>query len=261
MKDESGRIFVYEKNPLIEVICQLRFPTILSIESAPPAAFQEKIRDRFPRYHSQENKLPTASGESKTTTSYNFVTEAGDYRLSLANSFIAISTMRYAGWDQFGKMFYDPLKEFVEIYRPAYFERVGLRYVNGISRKRLNLDEHRWNDLLEPQYLGVLDNAELEEGNVSKCAVDVEMKLDEQAHLKLHAGPGRIQRTVRTPNGMKTLQDNDVSFIFDQDLFTGGNIKYADIAETLNHLHYHADSIFSDAITDLLHEAMEPTVI
>ena len=34
----------YEKAPLHEVICQLRFPTILSINSKEPADFQELIR-------------------------------------------------------------------------------------------------------------------------------------------------------------------------------------------------------------------------
>ena len=39
----------YANSPLIEVICQLRFPTILSIGSTVPAQFQEAVRDEFPR--------------------------------------------------------------------------------------------------------------------------------------------------------------------------------------------------------------------
>lgn len=42
--------YQYAKSPLVEVICQLRFPTILSIGSQEPAAFQEAIRREFPRY-------------------------------------------------------------------------------------------------------------------------------------------------------------------------------------------------------------------
>ena len=36
--------------PIHEVICQLRFPTILSINNAEPADFQEAIREEFPQY-------------------------------------------------------------------------------------------------------------------------------------------------------------------------------------------------------------------
>jgi len=44
---ESERV-IYEKAPLVQVICQLRFPQILRIESQLPVEFQERIRDAFP---------------------------------------------------------------------------------------------------------------------------------------------------------------------------------------------------------------------
>ena len=40
----------YNKPQLAEVICQLRFPTILSIGANDPAEFQEAIRGMFPRF-------------------------------------------------------------------------------------------------------------------------------------------------------------------------------------------------------------------
>ena len=40
----------YAKAPVHEVICQLRFPTILSINSADPAEFQDRIRTILPQY-------------------------------------------------------------------------------------------------------------------------------------------------------------------------------------------------------------------
>lgn len=40
----------YEKTLAHEVICQLRFPTILSINNVEPADFQERIREDFPQY-------------------------------------------------------------------------------------------------------------------------------------------------------------------------------------------------------------------
>ena len=35
---------IYAKRQLVEVICQLRFPEILSIDASEPAAFQDRIR-------------------------------------------------------------------------------------------------------------------------------------------------------------------------------------------------------------------------
>lgn len=41
---------LYRSAPTHEVICQLRFPTILSINNTEPADFQEAIRAEFPGY-------------------------------------------------------------------------------------------------------------------------------------------------------------------------------------------------------------------
>ena len=92
---------------------------------------------------------------------------------------------------------------------------------------------------------------------MTRCSTDVEMKLGGRASLKLHAGPGRVNRTVKTPNGVQTVTDPEVHFIFDQDLYAGTNIKLREVMDVLSELHDHADRVFSDAITDLLHDAME----
>ena len=41
MISSDNRRYAYGKSQLIEVICQLRFPTILSIDTREPADFQE----------------------------------------------------------------------------------------------------------------------------------------------------------------------------------------------------------------------------
>lgn len=257
MRSAEGKLFVYEKAQLIEVICQLRFPAILSIDTKEPADFQETVREKFPRYHTQIERVPAQGPDRKPqeVTNYNFLTEDGSYKLNMTKNFISLSTMRYAGWEEFAGTLDEPLGHFISIYRPAYFERVGLRYFNGFSRSALGLEGRRWNDLLQPQYLSVLDDDGVEENTVSKCAVDVEMRLDERAFLKLHAGPGAVKRTVRTPEGLKTIQEKELRFIFDQDLFVG-KVTLPEVMETLEALHGHADRIFSDAITDTLHDAM-----
>ena len=48
----------YEKTLAHEVICQLRFPTILSINNVEPADFQERIREDFPQYARKQDVLP-----------------------------------------------------------------------------------------------------------------------------------------------------------------------------------------------------------
>ena len=47
---------LYQRSPLIEVICQLRFPTILSIGSQEPAEFQEAIRHEFQQFVARQER-------------------------------------------------------------------------------------------------------------------------------------------------------------------------------------------------------------
>ena len=264
MTSAEGKRFVYEKNQLIEVICQLRFPTILSIDAKAPADFQDQVREAFPKYSCQIEKQPVPGGKPQDVHNHTFISADGKHKLSLTKNFIALSSMRYGGWEEFAGTLDEPLGQLIKIYRPAYFERVGLRYVNGISREVLGLTGHPWNDLFQPAYLGILDNDDVDEKTVVKCSVDVEQRLTEAngkipgVGLKLHCGPGTIQRSVRTPEGKtQVLQERAPRFIFDQDLYSAGQVQLQDVMEVLENLHKYADSVFSDAITDTLHDAME----
>ncbi|MGN1003931.1 MAG: TIGR04255 family protein, partial [Oscillospiraceae bacterium] len=104
----SGQRYLYTKSPLVEVICQLRFPTILSIGAKEPAEFQEAIRGEYPRYAAkQEFPMPKLAGagtpnpsvqQQPPITNYHFISQDGVWKVNLTNNFIALSTMRYSQW-------------------------------------------------------------------------------------------------------------------------------------------------------------------
>jgi uncharacterized protein (TIGR04255 family) len=48
---------IYRMNPLDHVICQLRFPPILMIDSKPPNEFQDAIRKEYPLYYEGKEAL------------------------------------------------------------------------------------------------------------------------------------------------------------------------------------------------------------
>ena len=144
MISSDNRRYAYGKSQLIEVICQLRFPTILSIDTREPADFQETVRAAFPRYQCQVENLPGVNGApARTVNNHTFISEDGSYKLSLTKDFIALSTMRYTHWEDFAARLDEPLGQFIKIYRPNCFDRVGLRFVNAISREQLGLTGRR----------------------------------------------------------------------------------------------------------------------
>ena len=55
---------LYNKSPLEQVICQLRFPPILRIDSDLPADFQDRIRNQFPNFgEASEFKLEVSQAD------------------------------------------------------------------------------------------------------------------------------------------------------------------------------------------------------
>ena len=247
----------YRRNQLGEVICQLRFPEILAIGAKPPVDFQEAIRADYPEYTSRmESPAPKLSGvpgnmslqNQPPVINYQFRSADGVWRVNLTAKFISLSCTRYTCWEDFAAKLDKPLAAFIQVYKPAYFERIGLRYVNIISRKALGLEDEAWRDLIAPHYLGILAAPDTDESKTGKCAVDAELTLDSTCRVKIHAGPGLVKR-----NGK---QDNEVRFIFDQDLYMPGNVPLNLSAGALETLHSQAWSIFRGAITDILFDAM-----
>ena len=253
----------YPNSPAHEVICQLRFPTILTINTVEPADFQEAIRAEFPQYARRQDVTPpkvTGLGgpnpkveQQPPVTNYHFLSADGKWKLNLTENFIALSTLRYPGWPEFARMLDKPLASFIRIYKPAYFQRVGLRYVNLISRQRLGLEGTPWTELIAPAYTGPLQEADVAEDSVLSCGCDLLLKLDSSCQAKIHAGPGHVKNN--TPNAP---QDPEEKFIFDMDLSMGGNVPCTLSAAGLETLHGHATRIFEGAVTDRLRTAMDP---
>ena len=250
---------LYAKNQLANVICQLRFPEILSINANMPVEFQEAIREQFPKFSTTlETPAPKISGapgnlkieNQPSTKNYQFSSLDGNWRVNLSSTFISLSCNQYSRWEDFAKNLDIPLAAFIKIYKPACFERIGLRYLNFISRQNLGIEDVPFNQLFTEPYLGLLSSENITEQSVQRNGVDAEIALPGGCVVKLHAGPGYVKQ-----NGQ---QQKEIKFIFDQDLYMAGNVPVHYSAGALQTLHSHAFPIFRGAITDTLHKALSP---
>ncbi len=252
----------YEKAQLGEVICQFRFPEILSIEAELPARFQEAIRQELPVYSLRKESAPPAvtnlGGKitiqaPQQNNNYQFATADNIWRVNLTSKFISLACSRYTCWEDFAAMLDKPLAAFIQLYKPAYFERIGLRYLNFFDRTALGLEGTPYRELIEAPYLGILSHEEVLESGIGRSTMDTECNTRGGCRLKLHAGPGM----VKSPG----LSQEEPRFILDIDLYMPGNVPVNLSAPTMHMLHSQAWSIFRGAITNTLHDAMEPEVI
>ena len=250
----------YDNAPAHEVICQLRFPTILSINSIEPAEFQDRIRSVLPQYAKREERpapklipgQPPQIQQGEALQNYHFLSADGKWKLNLTRDFIALSTLAYPGWTEFARMLDKPLAEFIRIYQPAYFQRIGLRYVNIFSRKKLGLEETPWTELFAPVYLGPMAEPDMAAGQVPAFSAEFTVKLDSSSVAKVKAGTGRLQARQGSP------ADSEEKYILDLDLSMGGKLPCTIAAGALETLHGHAGPLFEGALTEPLRRAMEP---
>lgn len=252
----------YAKAQLAEVICQLRFPTILRIGASEPAEFQERIREDYPRYSRNVEKQPpkltqTPQGvrpdPQPDIVNYQFLSGDGRWKVNLTSGFVSLATPAYSCWENFARRLDEVLAHCIEVYHPAFFERIGLRYINIFSRSALGLEEVPFRELFQPAFVGLLGEEDVRESAFQRASQDVEMLLAGGCRLKLHAGPGLAKRGG--------AEDKEVKFILDQDVYMPGKVEMKHSAGALNTLHIHAGRIFRGAITQQLHEALEPQPI
>lgn len=254
--DRTKRV-IYEKNPLMEVILQVKYPKILSINAREPADFQDAIRQVYPIYQNElENEhelaLPAKGNilfppiiQQQQHRNHNFISKDGQYKINLTDSFLALSTLSYTCWEDMLDHLANPLRRLIEIYRPAFFERVGLRYVDVFLRTKLGLQDRSWRELIEPAWLGAMSS--LDESQVVASGLDVAYLLDDGiSQAKIHTGLGNVN------------DDPESAFIIDSDFIHINNIEPSQFKEIAEYLHTAAGMFIRSAIKELLHEAMIP---
>lgn len=259
---ESQRV-IYEKNPLIEVICQLRFPTILRIDAGPLADFQDRIREKYPLYSVQEPnieypKLPKEFSailelgmpKPPGSTTHRFSTKDSKRFISLAQNFLALMESNYERWESFRGELVEAEKALTELYRPAFYSRIGLRYKDVISRQELGMSGAKWKDLLQPHIVG-----ELGESGVCDAIITTQTR----SVIRIPELPGGqvnlIHGLVRPSETREECYLIDADFSIEQ---TEGLNEPFEILDKFNRL---GRRLFRWAITDTLHGAMGPKKI
>lgn len=255
---------IYQNNPLIEVVCQLRFPPILKIDNELPALFQEAIRADYPNF--MEVSGFTKQIEQKINPSdpndifdqlikqnfinikeYKFSSADEIWKVTLSRTFIALSTSKYERWEEFRLKLEFLFKKFIEIYNPSYFSRIGLRYIDVIDREKLNLKGVSWKDLLQDYVLGIIST---EEGKAIKAF-----------ECKYEIGLADAESVVAIRTSFAKTKDNnnlDDSYVIDSDFFNNNKINSTEVFNKLDFFHDRATRLIRWAIKPMLHDAMTP---
>lgn len=257
---DSPRV-IYEKNPLVEVICQLRFPAILRIDSEIPAAYQEALRERYPIFgesQGQQNikldlqpELANMLGSAgpllfRGRTSYDFISADQSWKVRLTRETLTLITSKYERWEDFKEHLRLPLELLIRDYGPAFFTRIGLRYRDVIRRSSLNLRDVNWRDLLQPHIAGELSTEVADD--VLQCANQSLIRFEPESQVLIN-------------HGLVANQENEICYLIDSDFSTEQKTEINDVNQRLDDYNRQAGRLFRWCITDRLHESMGPRAL
>lgn len=258
MRFPPARRVVYEKTSLVEVICQLRFPPILKIDSDPVSDFQERVRSALPGYDRRalghvQAPVIIAGGTpvmvpqlSDQRVEHAFLSADGSAKVTLGRDFVAYTTQAYDRWESFKRTLQLTVDAVSASYGPAWATRVGLRYQNVIRRSRLGMQDQPWGALLRSSVLGLLGDSTV---NVDHALREDAFPLD----VGSQAGRGRVFHGL-------VMQEEEQCYLLDTDFFVEDVVTWPNVPTVLDELHQQSWHCFRYFTTEKLHQAMRPGI-
>ncbi len=257
---------IYQRNPLVEVACQIRFPTILKISNQEPFEFQDKIRFKYPLYEVQKSvSIPGIQNEllqlaqkaglalNFQDTTYNFQSENLKWQLSLNKDFIALATIEYERYESFKERFKEILDLFEQIYQPYFYSRIDLKYQDLIIRSNLKIEQDKtWADLIPYHIASEFHTPEISQ-SIKTFIKNWEVDIVDSGKLQFK-------------HGLVIAQDpekgtREPAYLLDADFFTEAATRRENVWNILDQFKESAGRLFRWSITEQLHLAMEPKPI
>lgn len=244
-------------------LCQLRFPDILRIDKETPAEFQEKLRHEFPLFQEANDaanlQLPENLARiipsdmldlmaARSNPKFQFMSKDKGWVISLTKEFVGVETSKYTCWEEFRGYLELLLNALVEVYKPAFMTRIGLRYQNVINRKALGQEHVAWRELLADFILGQL-------------ALDETLDKVPQHHGGTLIQLNNEEDFVRMQHGLakdSSTDSSDIMYLLDYDFYSNKEVEIEDVISKLNEYNTLNRRLFRWCIRDRLHNAMGP---
>lgn len=249
--------FIYTKNALEMVVCQLRFPPVLRIDTEPPVSFQEALRSDYPLFTESRpfgpQLLPAdlanlVSGffSGNPVRLYTFGSVDDIWQVSLTREWLALTCKDYVRFDHFRQRLRLPLELLLSQYTPGFFIRVGLRYRDVIRRSKLGLERVDWSELLNEGLVGEFHSTI--SANIERLNHQLLIRLQgDVAYLTVNHGLGDIE--------------GESCYVIDSDFYSDLQMETQHAVDVLNYFSGQAWRFFRWCIKPRLHSAMGPNPI
>lgn len=263
---------VLKRSPLVMALAQIRFSTVLAMESFVPA-IQERLRKSYPGFreaNAQELLVRSDDGSiaARRSTRWLFLDRDEREAVVLTPDFLVLQTADYNTFEEFGERLEHVLQVVQSVAEIGFSERVGLRFIDRIVPQR----GEQLASYVQAGLAG-LSSERLHEGSLevgpttSACEVRTETPMG--GHLVIRSfeqPPGKVS----LPQG---LEEQDIrldlepcernTLLLDIDHFVHERAEFDPdgLMKTAWELHAYADLAFRRSTTDFAMQAWEREVV
>ncbi len=235
--------------PLVRVLAQVRFPTLLAIRTSDSdvALFQEKIRATYPILE-REQAFNLVAGTSDAPPElmkevvWRFRDLKSEWQITLTADFVTLEALKYTNRLDFVARLERVLVVVHETFSPSAVLRIGVRYVDCVRQPHVD----RISSMVKPEVLGIGQTAlgEATELNMTECVMVAE-------EGRIQARWGLLPKdATHDPSVLPLLEEK--SWVLDLDMFSAEQMAFnaPELAELTKQFAGRIYSVFRWMITD-----------
>ncbi len=258
----AGRHPRLQRLPLVLALCQVQFPAVLRIADKDFAAiFQEQIRHRYPIFGAEPQMQfvlgPQGVQAMPASTQLRFSDPEGAWSIVLSTTSLTIENRAYLSIDDFASRLQDILAALSAQLRPAFVDRIGLRYINEIRVPQAE-SAYSWNGLINDWLLGPLSSHFAEDVEVEQAVQEIRLTRGENRRTALRHGFLGAGTTVPPPQGGQP--PSGPFYLLDLDHSVTGRSSFSEskIIEHVMEANAFNWTLFRRALSDKLFNLFEP---
>ncbi len=232
----------YKNPPAIEVLCEIYFSETQSNLTL-FGDFYQKIRDSYPQ-QKQLNKVGFEMNFTQGAVQTKQVNQGSMMRFSkednsqlvqITQNLLTVNKLKpYSGYNNFRENVQDVLKTYLELSKPKYTERIGMRYIDKIAIPEESFE-------LEKYFNFALSFANQEYSTINGISFKVQITPKHQSHQLLVT----LNSVISTEEGKSEfILDMYNTFVLHKD------IDEEFILKTLDEAHENIEYVFEAVITD-----------
>jgi uncharacterized protein (TIGR04255 family) len=241
----------YSKTFLTEVIARIDFLSpVDELQKKLPSKISKQAKRYFPIAEPQSltgQELQVSPTETRSrridATEWVFHGKEREKTFNIGAAAAYVRYTSYTSYELLKQEFLDVMNSSFAVYPDLQGKRIGLRYVNNIDVP--NEDPFIWNDLINPQMLGLFSFA------------PEKQSLSRVFHvLHYNYGDCRLQYQFGMPNPDFPAAIKQPLFVLDLDAHYQGVIEQSDIVANFDKFHEKIQAMFELSITDRLRSLM-----